>query len=267
MSTSTSTSTNGQLLSSQFLAKLCYNIDSNFGKIDIHTKLISTLMNTDISNLTVDIIEKNNVELMIYRFSYRYKYIQLIGFKSSDSDEDWKSNYDIIPISIDGKSCCDCASSPIKVHKGFFNQFNTIKDELISKLDTSDIYTTIFTGFSLGGALATLSALLINQIERNINLITFGAPKIGNKAFVNMINTSTKIKRIERWIYNNDPVPRLPPGFYYKHINGLKQIDEDGNISETELCCYCKWLNTESKNDHSLAYYIENISPFNTKLY
>lgn len=39
------------------------------------------------------------------------------------------------------------------------------------------------TGHSLGGALAVFCALDLEQIYGNINLYTFGCPRVGNTAF------------------------------------------------------------------------------------
>ena len=39
------------------------------------------------------------------------------------------------------------------------------------------------TGHSLGGALAVLCALDLQDIYGNINLYTFGCPRVGNAAF------------------------------------------------------------------------------------
>lgn len=66
----------------------------------------------------------------------------------------------------------------------------------------------IITGHSLGGALAAFEALalLLSGYRGSIQLVTFGAPKVGNQAFVEALE--------KHWIAvknKNDVIPLLPP--------------------------------------------------------
>lgn len=76
-----------------------------------------------------------------------------------------------------------------------------------------------FTGHSLGGALATISALHIAQlpnlrdskIKNKIFLYTFASPRVGNDTFAKECNQSIQIYRITN---SEDIVPRVPPGTF-----------------------------------------------------
>ena len=74
-------------------------------------------------------------------------------------------------------------------------------------------YTVTFTGYSLGGAVATLAALkTIAQNFRTssqIELITFGEPRIGTLVFANSVDR--EIPHKFRITHGGDPVVHLPP--------------------------------------------------------
>ena len=72
-------------------------------------------------------------------------------------------------------------------------------------------YQTIFTGHSLGGALATLAAFYFvdqNLISSEPILITFGQPRVGNILLAKYI--TQKIKQIYRFARPKDLVPYIP---------------------------------------------------------
>jgi hypothetical protein len=139
------------------------------------------------------------------------------------------------------------------VHSGFYDYYNLIKDELQSavfKYMTYDDKTKIggqvgyiiFTGHSLGAAVATLAYSQMKEIIDNrfkINtfkkyiLITYGSPQVGNGTFVNDVNQSDLLYNI-RFVHGNDLVTKQPnlPGYAHVGIeikvpsNNIKQIEE-----------------------------------------
>ena len=88
-----------------------------------------------------------------------------------------------------------------------------------------------FTGHSLGGALATLAA---DRFGDAAGLITFGSPRVGDRAFASKFRLKTRTYRI---VNNNDIVARLPlVGPYerlqqgvgvYEHVGRLKYINSE----------------------------------------
>lgn len=67
------------------------------------------------------------------------------------------------------------------------------------------------TGHSLGGALANHALVfLINRGFTISNFYTFGAPRVGDKAFFNFINTVLYPHPKFRVTHDHDPVPHLP---------------------------------------------------------
>lgn len=100
---------------------------------------------------------------------------------------------------------------------------NTIKNHL--EIHPDD--TVVFTGHSLGGAMSfhgAVDTILSGLIEKDKVLVyTFGQPRVGNKAFVDILNNGTK--GVYRVVHNKDTVAHIPPCI--PHIVGEGCI-EDG---------------------------------------
>lgn len=139
-----------------------------------------------------------------------------------------------------------------KIHTGFYEQYHTIKfiihQKITQYLENTINPVIIFTGHSLGGALATIGAACASiQFKHikdiNIQCYTFGSPKVGNSSFVNIFNTF--ITRSIRCVNNMDPVPMMPY-FGYTHVKGLKHLNLTKHMFPVIYC---------NKTDHSLVNY------------
>ncbi|RMZ52406.1 hypothetical protein APUTEX25_000681 [Auxenochlorella protothecoides] len=93
-----------------------------------------------------------------------------------------------------------------------------------------DTLTFLFTGHSLGGALATLAAHEFVQRSPKNPLITYtyGAPRVGTRSWANEYNTL--IRDHFAIICDQDPVPRVPKGFSYKRVGERVVCDLRGNL-------------------------------------
>jgi hypothetical protein len=115
----------------------------------------------------------------------------------------------------------------VKVHTGFLEDFNAIKDAVITQVrkcmgsrpaSTRPTFPGVFiTGHSLGGALAILCALECwRQALPVSGVYTFGQPRVGNAAFAalydrtRMINGPVLRDITFRVVNQNDIVPRTP---------------------------------------------------------
>ncbi|PRP77468.1 hypothetical protein PROFUN_14323 [Planoprotostelium fungivorum] len=126
------------------------------------------------------------------------------------------------------------------VHAGFWAAWSGLKDALRKELQALLSYykesslcnpsfpsrpEIYFTGHSLGGALATIAVAdlvaegSLDREQTPLHLITFGSPRVGNRAFVN--RTQGMLSGSWRLIHNRDPVPRLPPLYtpYWKYYH------------------------------------------------
>lgn len=87
------------------------------------------------------------------------------------------------------------------VHSGFYVLFKRLWPRLIPELEHLP-RPWIFTGHSLGGALATIAALVAGPDS----VYTFGSPKIGNQAMADSLRTF----HLYRVVNSLDLVPGLP---------------------------------------------------------
>ena len=68
----------------------------------------------------------------------------------------------------------------------------------------------ILAGHSLGGAVALLSAILLEKSNLKVHTVwTFGAPKVGNNSFFNYAKNNLA-ERWQRINQDSDPIPALP---------------------------------------------------------
>ena len=76
-----------------------------------------------------------------------------------------------------------------EVHWGFYNQFQYLESELDKALsdynNNDNEREVVFSGHSLGGALASIAALKYAKKypDLEVNCVTFGSPRVESKAF------------------------------------------------------------------------------------
>lgn len=116
-----------------------------------------------------------------------------VVFRGTHNLENWMSNLDTSPVSWDG---------PGQVHKGFRDALRPVWNHLAQFLDNVSS-PLLYTGHSLGAALATLAAVKYPPAA----LYTFGSPMAGNRPFVNALNGIP----VYRVINCRDIVTQLPP--------------------------------------------------------
>ncbi|KAI9495081.1 catalysis At the Interface: the anatomy of A conformational change in A triglyceride lipase [Zychaea mexicana] len=105
------------------------------------------------------------------------------------------------------------ASLTAYVHTGFLASYTEVQSKLMStvksQMNAHSEYKVAVTGHSLGGATALLCALdLHQQGVSNIELFTFGQPRVGNAAFAKyVVDTGIPYKRT---VHERDTVPHVP---------------------------------------------------------
>ena len=115
------------------------------------------------------------------------------------------------------------------VHRGFKYEVDDLWPRLEQAL-VSNCRTLWFTGHSLGGAMATICAgrcklSVIRSSPRAV--FTYGAPRVGDKRYVNYVKLE-----FYRWVNNNDIVPRIPPAWLgYRHSGQEMYLGAKGQIS------------------------------------
>jgi Lipase (class 3) len=112
-----------------------------------------------------------------------------------------------------------------RVHSGFERALEEVWGQIEPVLDKVQ-GRTIFTGHSLGAALATLATSSYTPDA----LYTFGSPRVGDQAFVGTLKT---VNTLRRYVNCCDLVTRIPPEpLEYEHVGSPLYIDCRGNLIE-----------------------------------
>ncbi|OJJ47441.1 hypothetical protein ASPZODRAFT_130904 [Penicilliopsis zonata CBS 506.65] len=123
--------------------------------------------------------------------------------------------------------CTNCT-----VHAGFMTTWQNTRSTVLPAVETArkqhPDYEIVLIGHSLGGAVAALAGLEFQLKGWSPQVTTFGEPKLGNRAFVNLLDEAFSVNvdqsllpreeeeeeeelpRFRRVTHANDPVPLLP---------------------------------------------------------
>jgi len=152
------------------------------------------------------------------------------------------------------------AMSPIKVHTGFLRAYESVRKEItfsiLDQIEQGEITPNnlIFTGHSLGAALATLGALDAQyhadkrELDIGILCMTFGSPRVGNHEFVK--SYMNRVVFTLRFVNDKDIITHLPPetlGFSHIFPPSVIGVDDPGVLSELAL-------------DHQMLEYVKGLS-------
>ncbi|KAG4945807.1 hypothetical protein JHK84_042121 [Glycine max] len=107
------------------------------------------------------------------------------------------------------------------VHRGFYTAYHntTIRPAILDAVERAKKFygdiEIIATGHSMGGAMASFCGLdlTVNQNEKNVQVMTFGQPRVGNAAFASLY--TKLVPNTIRVTNDHDIVPHLPPYYYY----------------------------------------------------
>lgn len=108
------------------------------------------------------------------------------------------------------------------VHHGFYSAYHntTIRPGILNAVERAKKYygdlNIIVTGHSMGGAMAAFCGLdlVVNTEAKNVQVMTFGQPRVGNAAFASYY--SQFVPNTIRITNDHDIVPHLPP--YYRYF-------------------------------------------------
>lgn len=99
-------------------------------------------------------------------------------------------------------------STQPNVHSGFLKIYDQFRDSVLQTVKKVNPRKIIVTGHSLGGAVATINALDLKNAGYDVSAYTFASPKIGDKSFCDIIDSS-KLPLYR--IFNTlDVIPTLP---------------------------------------------------------
>jgi len=168
----------------------------------------------------------NNPKLSVECFLRQQQKILRITFRGTDSPENWKNDLRFWEKRI---PYCNCDRN-VKVHRGFLNSYKSlgIRDKILESISDDVKYIKI-CGHSLGAALSVLCAFDVqyNFPDRDIEVILFGCPRVGNRAFARKYNKAVnKTVRVENGndVVTKIPFPLLNPFLNFRHVGAKLHI-------------------------------------------
>eukprot|EP01031_Cornospumella_fuschlensis_P028044 gene28044-33863_t len=179
-----------------------------------------------------------------------------VAFRGSMSIKNWVSDMDSILTLYNSCELC-------YVHHGFYTAYNTVAAQVREALaDLHSRYSNfdvVFTGHSLGGALATLAAVdtLLTKARAasaRVFLASFGSPRVGNEFFAKFVAEALPASSI-RYTHLSDPVPHLPTrDLGYTHFPAERYEDAAGGLLECDggedARCSAQWCYEVNFSDH-----------------
>ncbi len=139
----------------------------------------------------------------------------ILAFRGTQADKpkDLLSDLAFWPQSWPGKG---------KVHRGFWKAYDSLRTPIDEWLGQVRPKRLIVTGHSLGAAMASLMAALHDEAE----LVTFGCPLVGNRAFARAYR-----RPAARYVDCADLVATVPYSWLgYAHFGELRYIDRHGVV-------------------------------------
>jgi len=109
-----------------------------------------------------------------------------------------------------------------RVHRGFLRAYESVREPIDAWLDEVRPARLIVTGHSLGAAMATLMAARHPAAE----LVTFGSPRVGGRAFTAQFAG----RAVRRYVDCYDFVTNLPPPIWFRHVAEMHYVDRRGIV-------------------------------------
>jgi triacylglycerol lipase len=154
----------------------------------------------------------------------------MLGFRGSEETgtADWITDLKFI---LSTYPYAPASAAEMKVHYGFIQAYSSVRDAVLSMTRDNSHRKVITTGHSLGGALAILAAMDIQQNipGKEISCYTFGGPRVGDPTFAAAYEQL--VPATYRFVNDADLIPAIPPRGY-QHVGKL--IHMGANVVDTE---------------------------------
>lgn len=171
----------------------------------------------------------------------------ILSFPGSASLQDFITDFSFIPLyQVTAEGCTSCS-----VHGGFYIAWRSIADDVTAALadlrSENPGYSTIITGHSLGGAIATLAYTDLKADNIPIEAAyTMGAPRVGNQAYADFNDalsgaSNSDLGTLIRITHNMDGVPGLPGqalGFQHSRTE-IYQLENAAGMQSPETTFRC----------------------------
>ncbi|KAK8635346.1 hypothetical protein V6N13_004087 [Hibiscus sabdariffa] len=178
----------------------------------------------------------------------------LIAWRGTATTSEWINNFQVLPRATASELDLFPRQTNAKIHRGFYSlytgtrpdnstsareQVRVAVEQLVNRYEAEDISITV-TGFSLGAALATLTAMDIVTHGYNrppngepfmVTAFTFGGPRVGDRGLARVFDTlGLENLRLLRIKNIKDPIPENPRDFLW-YTNVGKELIVDTSVS------------------------------------
>jgi hypothetical protein len=178
--------------------------------------------------------------LALHDDALRENRLAVVAFRGTDKDDPTDVLDDVDAPLVDWKG-------PAKVFDGFKDALAEVEQELYPALQQLDC-RLLFTGHSLGAALATLLA----SVKTPDALYTIGSPRVGNPEFVASLGA---VKNF-RYVDCCDAVTELPPAFLgYAHLGNPLYIDRTRTVTPKPSDDFISDDRWRARTDYLLHYF------------
>jgi predicted lipase len=223
--------------------------------MDLCKKRLLTAANYASSSYTDNLFEAILVEdvytdAQAYIFHDSLEYDLVVSFRGTSSKKDVLIDLNILRTV---PAFCKEKGIDVRVHKGFYTQYESIRTKLMQHIETSNPRNILVSSHSLGAALGTLFSLdlKLNKSSIDVECISFGCPRIGCGKFTKLYKKL--VSKNTRCVHNNDIVTKIPLPIRFKHVHGKLTLKTVNN----------KWLPTPI-SDHDMDCYVDGIKQLNS---
>lgn len=156
----------------------------------------------------------------------------ILAFRGTERTalKDWMTDVDVTQVSDFGG----------KVHRGFTFALYSVLQQIIAGLTVlrDNYQPLLITGHSLGGALATLATIVLDEMNYPVQRVyTFGSPRVGDQTFAQAFDQKFW-DRTFRFVNHNDVVTRIAPrqlgGLSYDHVGQCLYFDATGKLHQAD---------------------------------
>ena len=213
----------------------------------VNTTIIDVAVATDVRGASL-VMRNDVLEVIVVSFrgtKNAHNLIQDIKVWKSELDWDIGFNQDGSKLTGSGQvesnrlqQLFSGTDSDIKVHSGFLTMYRRLSSINLSIKSVAEQYPTyriVYTGHSLGGAMANLAAAEMHSahgLGNRISIYTFGQPRLGNQAWVDYFSSLPFGNRLFRYANVGDPIVQLPAFWAgFRHNNIQINAERNGSLS------------------------------------
>ena len=166
--------------------------------------------------------EKKETELIL--FTHLEQKLAVFGFRGTETTnlKDWEKNFQM------NLAEASIGSTTFRIHQGFRDRYQNIASWFEAEYQAiPHDYTIMITGHSLGGALATISAVYASgKLNRRPDaVITFASPKVGEQDFHGYYVRMVGCDRTLRITVKGDFFTTVPKDKRYTHVCNALEVD------------------------------------------